>query len=57
MIHGGLTNMGKSIMEGTLRGADSLDRAQAATATMISNMPTLQLTAMKYAQQQNYGLG
>jgi hypothetical protein len=57
MLHGGLTNMGKSIMEGTIRGADSLDRAQAATAQMISNMPTLQLTAMKYAQQQNYGLG
>ena len=57
MIHGGLTNMGKSIMEGTIRGADSLDRAQSATATMIANMPKLQLTAMKYAQQQDYGLG
>jgi len=57
MIHGGLTGAGKSIMEGTLRGVDSLDRAQAATAQMVSNMPTLQLTAMKYAQGQNYGLG
>lgn len=57
MIHGGLTGMGKSIMEGTIRGVDSLDRAQAATAQMVSNMPTLQLTAMKYAQGQNYGLG
>jgi hypothetical protein len=57
MIHGGLTGMGESIMEGTIRGAQSLDQAQVATATMIANMPKLQLTAMKYAQQQDYGLG
>ena len=57
MLYGGLTGAGESIMEGTVRGVDSLDRAQAATAQMVSNLPTLQLTAMKYAQGQNYGLG